>query len=850
MPLHNKSGFASHRRIVLTLAGLLGVTGAVLLFSAARHLETWAPELFLFGCLILAATLTGYLCVSKVRARQLARANQGLRCEISERLRAEETLRHSEERYRLLFEDNPLPMWVYDLDSLAFLEVNAAAIRHYGYSREEFLRMSVKDIRPPEDIPVLLQKMAMAAPGVNRPGVWRHLKKDGTLMLVEITTHLLQSPGRRTELVLANDVTERQRAEDALKASDSRFRTLFELAPDGIFLVDLQGRFVDGNKAAEVLIGYPKQEIIGKSFFDLKVLPPQDLQKAAADLARGAQGQPTGPEDYTLMRKDGQPQPVEIRTFPIMLQEQKLLLGIARDQTERRRAEQALRSSEARLQLQFNCMPMGCITWDPDHRVRSWNPSAEAIFGFSAAEALGKAALELILAPELQSLPKQVFDRLRAGEPAVSNTNTNVTKDGRTILCEWTNVPLFDDSGAFIGSFSMVQDITERKSLEKQLLRAQRLESIGTLAAGIAHDLNNILAPILMSAQLLEMDAVDDEQRQLLATIHASAKRGADVVTQVLTFARGAEGQRMTLQIKHLLKEIQKIFKETFPKNIKFALEVPKDLWTITGDATQLHQVLLNLCVNARDAMPNGGTLTISARNDELTGPAGLFGDAKPGPHVRIQVMDTGSGIPAAIMEKVFDPFFTTKEPGKGTGLGLSTVLGIVRSHGGFIDLQSEVGRGSTFAIYLPAQPLAAPASLPAAQVLAPKGDGEWILVVDDEPNVRTVTERTLSQNGYRVLAAAHGREALEVLSTHPNHPQAVVTDIMMPVMDGVALAQAIKDSHPRLPVIACTGWGQEGLRAKLEGLGVEACLQKPYPADELLRALRKHLAQSCSTRS
>lgn len=884
--------------------------------------------------------------------------------------RTAEMFRQSEGRYRLLFEHNPLPMWVCDVDTLTFLDVNAAAIKHYGYSREEFLRMGLKDIRRPEDVPAFLAAVAKAGPGVNHPGILRHRKKDGTVILVEITTHFLDLPGHRTELVLANDITDRKQAEDAVKASDLKFRTLFELAPDGIFLVDLTGTFVDGNRAAEALIGYPRQELIGKNLFNLNLLSPDDLTQAAASLAHSAQGLATGPQQYTLLRKDGSRQPVEIRSFPITLEKQKLILGIARDQTEQKKAEQALRASEARLQLQIDRMPIGSITWDPDLRVTSWNPAAEAIFGYTAAEALGRQPIDFLIPRELEALPRQVLDRLRSGE-CVTNTNPNLTKDGRTILCEWTNVPLTDTSGTCIGLLTMVQDvterrrmedqlresenrlrliaettdevfwmadagihrilyispayekvwgrtteslyedprsflaaihpedrpkvaadyelknsgqpfqheyrvvrpdgsirwvwdraypvkepdgtvhryvgvaqdITERKTLEMQLLRAQRLESIGTLSAGVAHDLNNILAPILMSAQLLELSITDEEQKQFLATIQASAKRGANVVNQVLTFARGAEGERVPFQPRHLLKEMKGIVQETFPKDIGLELSIARDLWSIIGNPTHLHQVLLNLCVNARDAMPEGGQLTISAENRHVSRPVGLFSNAKPGPYVLIQVSDTGQGIPTGIMDKIFEPFFTTKEPGKGTGLGLSTVLGIVRSHGGMIDLQSELGRGSTFQIYLPAVPAAKTQPGPFIPKKIPKGSGECILVVDDEQNVRLVTERTLAQSGYTVVSAANGKEALEVIAQLQGDVRAVVTDIMMPVMDGVALAHSLKQSNPQLPIIACTGWGQEGVQAKLKALGVDGFLQKPYAFEMLLTALHKHLS-------
>jgi len=330
----------------------------------------------------------------------------------------------------------------------------------------------------------------------------------------------------------------------------------------------------------------------------------------------------------------------------------------------------------------------------------------------------------------------------------------------------------------------------------------------------------------------------------MLTNIQTAAQRGADIVKQVLTFARGIEGERVTLQPLYLIKEMEKIIKETFPKNITFTADAPRDLATVTGDATQVHQVLLNLCVNARDAMPEGGSLRLTAENvlavnPELSRRAG----ASPGPHVLLQVSDTGHGIPPDIIEKIFDPFFTTKEVGKGTGLGLSTVLGIVRSHGGFLDLESQPGQGSTFKIYLPAH--SAPLSLAEAAepTPGPHGHGQCLLIVDDESNIRSALQRLLREHGYRTIAAVNGQEAMEIMRAHGAEIQAVVTDILMPVMDGVKLAEGLRQSHPQLPIIACTGWGQEGVQSRLRDLGILTLLMKPYAAERLLCALHEHLA-------
>jgi signal transduction histidine kinase len=386
------------------------------------------------------------------------------------------------------------------------------------------------------------------------------------------------------------------------------------------------------------------------------------------------------------------------------------------------------------------------------------------------------------------------------------------------------------------------------KESEVRFLRAQRLEAIGALASGIAHDLNNILAPIMMSAPMLRWGLKPEEMEKTVLSIETSAQRGADLVKQLLLFGRGVEGNRTSLQPKHLIRDMVRMVRETFPKAISLETKTASDLWTITADATQIHQVLLNLCVNARDAMPKGGKLSLSAENVQLDDHyAGMIEAAKAGPYVLLRVADTGEGIPAGILERVFDPFFTTKEPGHGTGLGLSTVLGIIKSHAGFVDLRSEVGKGSTFSVYLPATPNApeAESGAPPAKVIS-KGDGEMILVVDDEPEILKITQQNLERNGYRTVLAADGIEALVLFTRRQEEIQAVLTDLEMPLMDGVNLVRAIRKLDSEVQVIASSGIGLgpvwEEKMANLTELGVTTLLTKPYGADTLLHALKDAL--------
>ena len=384
-------------------------------------------------------------------------------------------------------------------------------------------------------------------------------------------------------------------------------------------------------------------------------------------------------------------------------------------------------------------------------------------------------------------------------------------------------------------------DITERKKLEAQFLRVQRMESIGTLAGGIAHDLNNVLAPILMAVEILGEHVTDEASKDVLATLRTSALHGADLVQQVLAFARGVEGRRVTVNPVHLLKDIGKIIRDTFPKNIDFHLSWCPDIWMLVGDPTQLNQVFTNLCVNARDAMPHGGALHISMENVTLEG--GL--SARPGQYVRIKVEDTGTGMPPAVCDKIFDPFFTTKEVGKGTGLGLSTVMAIVKGHGGFIDLDSTLGKGTIFTICLPANTSLTAAEQPAAEASRlPRGKGELILLVEDEENVRKIAQKTLERFGYRVVTAVNGAEAVALYARHRHDIAAVITDMAMPVMDGSALIVALKAMNPRVKIIGCSGMATKADITKATAAGVTHFIHKPYAAETIMNVLAEVLRE------
>jgi two-component system, cell cycle sensor histidine kinase and response regulator CckA len=422
----------------------------------------------------------------------------------------------------------------------------------------------------------------------------------------------------------------------------------------------------------------------------------------------------------------------------------------------------------------------------------------------------------------------------------------NRAKDGSIYWVDTTIVPFLDERGKPYQYAAIRYDITEQKRIENQLLRAQRMESIGTLAGGIAHDFNNILAPILMATEMLQLNDTDRESRRWLAIIRENAERGADLVKQVLTFARGMEGERIPVQVKHIIKDLVKILKQTLPKSITVKQELETDLWVVQADPTQINQVLMNMCINARDAMPLGGTLALAAKNVSLDeNYARVHFDASPGDYLLITVSDSGAGIPPEIQERIFDPFFTTKEIGKGTGLGLATSLTIVRSHGGFINVYSEQGKGTKFSVYLPASHVEQSSRRVADLVSFPRGNGELVLVVDDEENIREITRATLEKFGYRVMTATDGTDALAIFARKSDEISLILTDIAMPFMDGTALIRAVRKIEPQTRIVAMSGLMNADQTAELQTLNINHFLSKPFTAENLLTTLAGILHKS-----
>jgi len=511
----------------------------------------------------------------------------------------------------------------------------------------------------------------------------------------------------------------------------------------------------------------------------------------------------------------------------------------------RKKAESQVREQARLLDLAHDAI----IVQDLDGAIQYWNRGAERIHGWTAAEAVGRHINEmLLLEPASYRAARAVVRQTGYWEGEVAAS----TKAGQKILLQenWTLVLDAQEEPASIMVIS--SDVTEKRRLQTQTLRLQRLESIGTLAGGIAHDLNNMLTPLLMSVQVLQKKISTDDEGKMLAALQTNVLRGARLVKQILTFGRGVKGERMAVSPGRVVQELEQLVRDTFPKSVQLEVRLPKLPWTITGDATQIHQVLLNLCVNARDAMSGGGKITIEVENIELDANyARRNVEARPGAYVLIKVADNGMGIPKAIQSRIFEPFFTTKESGQGTGLGLSTSYTITKNHGGFITCYSEPGNGSAFKVYLPAEPGAlSPATGPTEQSDLPRGRNELVLIVDDEPMIREFALTTLESFGYRILTAADGAEGVAVYRAHQEEIAVVIMDMWMPVMDGPAAVRALKAIDPRILIIGTSGLGR--ISSEKMDAGLADFIAKPYTTGSLLRGLDRvlHPASPVATAS
>jgi PAS domain S-box-containing protein len=754
--------------------------------------------------------------------------------DITEQQIVKQALWENQRLFQKIADATPEILYLYDLKADRNIYVNHQITEILGYSPSELQQIEglVKKLVHPEDLPKLqesFKRLAQARDGEVIETEYRMQRANGEwCWLISRDVIFSRTPEGLPYQILgtATDITKRKQAEVEL----GEMSTALANAVEGISRLDTDGYYRAVNKAYANTCGYEPEEMLGMSW--QKTVHPEDLEKlknAYQEMllkgkveveARGVR------QDRSHFYK----QVVMVAAY----NKEKQFIGhhcFMKDITERRQSEHKIREQAALLDIATDAI----FVKDINSKILFWNQGAQRLYGWTAAEAIGKNANEFLYKNPINH--QQIQQTLLAkGE--WQGELRQLTKTGKEIIVEsrWTLV--YDEAGNPKSILVVNTDITEKKQLEAQFLRAQRMESLGTLASGIAHDLNNILAPILMAVQLLELQLKDERSMRLLPILKNNAKRGAELVKQVLSFGRGIEGDRTIVQIRHLIAEIRHVAKETFPKSIELSIDLSAELSTVLGDATQLHQVLMNLCVNARDAMPNGGTLTICAENiwiDEHY--AKLNIDAKVGSYIVLTIADTGMGIPAEIIDRIFEPFFTTKELGKGTGLGLSTVMGIIKSHGGFINVYSEVGKGTEFKVYLPALEAQENQQIEPSQIA--KGSGELILVVDDEFAIRNITKTLLETHGYKVISASDGQQAIATYKQIKEKISLVLLDIMMPNMDGSCTINELQKINPNLEIIAMSGLTINAVNAEAASQQVKGFLSKPFTTEELLISIQ-----------
>jgi PAS domain S-box-containing protein len=652
------------------------------------------------------------------------------------------------------------------------------------------------------------------------------------------------APAIRRALRETQERRSRQQAEAAVRLSNERFELVARATNDAIWDWDIATGSLWWSESYCILFRYPPAD--RQSTLDAWVarLHPDDRTRVHSGLLAAIdRGLTTWSDEYRYRRADGSYADVLDRGYVLRDHAGRAhrMLGSMQDISAHKQALAAVTRERDFSDAVLNSLPGIFYLYDEQLRFIRWNPRFAQVSGYTDSEIAHMSPLDFFAGKERAVIESRIRDVFTHGFADVEAEF--VTKDGRRLPHYFTGSLIhIDGRRCLIG---MGTDISEKRKLQEQFLRAQRLESIGMLAAGIAHDLNNVLTPILMAGPMLRVHATDPSDQRLLRSLEQSAERGAALVRQILSFAHGTAGDPRLVQVKHLARDLIEMLTETLPKSIKLDHLYPNDLWPIRANPTQIHQVLLNLCVNARDAMPQGGRLTLRAHNRLLTPAEALaIPGAYPGPFVVLEVSDTGTGIPPEVLPRIWEPFFTTKQSGKGTGLGLSTVRGIVEAHHGFIELETAPDRGSTFRIHLPAAETDQPADATQAPAPIPRGSGQLILLVDDEPTNRDAAHATLARYGYRVLAAASGTEAVSLFIPRSDEIQLLITDLHMPNLDGASVTRILQRIKPGLKVLALSGLTSSPTTGHTEHPEqfADAFLAKPFKPEALLHQVHRLL--------
>lgn len=755
--------------------------------------------------------------------------------DVTVRVKAQSALRVSEARLTSTLGALTDLLFVWDASG-RFVEAHCPPGLSLFAPPSEFMGKHYRDVLPPK----VAESLSDA---------FRALARTGEPQIFEYSTAIdgrerwwSASLSRRPDLHGANsgvvglmrEITELKAAEREIRASRENYLGLFNTVTESIFVHGLDGAFIDVNEGACKLYGYTRSELIGKTSASIAAPGRNNIDGIMALAKEVFETGAPGEFEFFGRRKSGEVLVKQCLMHRGTYFGRTVLITTGHDVTEARASTERIREQAALLDVAQDAI----LVLDLERQISYLNRGAERLYGVRRNEALGKRYDSIAYRDLPAGFEAEWNAMLLGGE--FSRERRQSTRARGEITVQERAALVRDEQGHPKSVLIVVTDLTESKRLESQFLRAQRMESLGSLAAGIAHDLNNVLTPILISAGVLADSKLPAQEMELVQLLAENARRGADIVRQLLLYGRGSDTPRASMSVRRVVRDMEQIMRETFPREITLAVDIPADLWVIEGDRTQIHQVILNLCVNARDAMPCGGTLTLRTENILVDEPfAAIHTGAKAGSHIVVRVKDTGVGIAREHLDKIFDPFFTTKPVGQGTGLGLASAIGIVRGHGGFITVESAPGSGTEFSVYLPAHEANAEA-IQSEERSNLRGRGELVLLVDDEAGVRDATRSVLKRFGYDVVTANDGAAALEIFAQRADMVQLVITDIMMPGMDGKKLIRALQGLRPSLPILAISG--VPGHRTELEAASGPffKFLPKPFVFDALLDATRE----------
>ncbi|MGA8892323.1 MAG: PAS domain S-box protein [Anaeromyxobacteraceae bacterium] len=768
----------------------------------------------------------------------------------AERRRQDEALRSSEQRYRGLLEMSPGAVFVNRGGRVEY--VNRAALQVFGAEDpEQLLGKPAMELFPAEVRPQAQERVATLLAGGKVPLVRMAIQRlDGSKRVGQIVGSTFEDERGVAIQVVLYDVTEQVEQEKELRDSEAMLRAVFEGASDGILIGDpATGALHSCNASFAAMTGYTQEEVAHLHVPDLHL--PEDLPRVREIFADVTSGRRPDSGDMPVRRKDGTVFRADVGTGLVVIEGRTMLTGFFRDMTERRKAEAELRASEERFRDVVASADEYVFEMDATGRLSFISEAVEKILGYRPEEMIGRNSLEFMTPEEQKRSAAHLAERVARSERIAHLPQEAVHRDGRTVRLDVSAVPVLAQGGALVGYRGAALDASlrhvaeeERAVLQAQLAQSQKLEGIGRLAGGIAHDFNNILSVILScTGFVLEATKEDDPRREDLHEIEKGAHRAAALTRQLLAFSRRQVLQPVTLDLNQTLAEMEKMLRRIIGEDIDLVHVLAPDLGMVRADPGQVEQVIMNIAVNARDAMPEGGKLTIETADVDLDEEYAMrHPGSSPGPHVMLAITDSGQGMDGKTLARVFEPFFTTKGPGRGNGLGLSTVYGIVKQSGGSIYVYSEVGQGTTFKVYLPRDRSAGKPAVRVPAVVTGAVQGETILVVEDDEVMRDVTRRILEGAGYVVLTAASGPEGLATCDGHAGAIDLLLTDVVMPQMNGRVLAERLVEKRPGTRVIYMSGYTDNAIVHH----GVLArgthFIGKPFSQADLLARVREVL--------